>query len=361
LRAFDDAKIGLSRPQPMTALIDGDEDMRRIKAGALGCLMMSMMSVAAPSAIAQASANCAAAPTPVRSLDIPRFYANAEGTSVDPQLAKLHAAAVAPLIDFLREIVDASDSGMRNKDKSRALCALNWLQTWSAADAWLGDMVTRQAEYQRKWDLAGIAFAYVKLRPLASPAQRAVIEPWLQRWAATARAFFDNPERKRNNHWYWLGLGIMATSLATDNPTLWTQAEAVFVDAMRDIQADGSLPMELERQERGLFYHVFAMMPLVVMAEIANRRGLDWYALGDGALHRLVKLSATGLALPATFEALAGKPQELPLNARAGWLSLYQSRFPDRLRGLALPEVPTKHRWLGGDVNLLMLALEPRR
>jgi poly(beta-D-mannuronate) lyase len=331
--------------------------MRIILIGVLWCFIVATLS---PAALAQTSVACAPAPTPLRSLAIPRFYANAEGSVVDPKLAKLHATAVAPLIAFLREIVDAADAGVRSKDQGRAPCAVAWLQTWAAGEAWLGDMVTQQAEYQRKFDLAGIALAYVKLKPHATPAQRAVIEPWLQRWAATARSFFDSPARKRNNHWYWLGLSIMAASIATDDPALWSQAEGIYMDAMRDIRTDGSLLMELERRELALFYHVFATMPLVIMAEIASRRGLDWYVLGDGALHRLVKLSATGLASPASFEVLAGRVQAQPVNARAGWLLPYQTRFPDRLRGLVLPDVPTKHRWLGGDVGLLFRTLEAR-
>lgn len=305
-----------------------------------------------------ANGACPAAPTPVRDLDIPRFYANAEGSTVDPKLAKLHEAAVAPLVAFVRQIVDASDKVMTARDQRRGVCALAWLATWAASDAWQGDMVTRQAEYQRKWDLAGIALAYVKLKPLASVEQRAVIEPWLKRWAGKARTFFDDPGRRRNNHWYWLGLGTMATALATDSEEHWQAARAIFGDAMRDIRADGVLPMELERQERGLFYHVFAMMPLVVMAEVAARRGEDWYGLEDGALHRLVGLCISGLVAPQTFAAIAGKPQEQPVNARAGWLSLYKARFPDRVTAKTLPQVPDKHRLLGGDVRLLMQAVE---
>jgi poly(beta-D-mannuronate) lyase len=323
-----------------------------------GCVLL-----APTMAAAQGQSSCAPAPPAVRDLNIPRFYANAEGSSVDPKLAALHAAAVEPLVAFVRDIVDAADAGARGKDKdvARAQCALVWLQAWAAGDAWLGDMVTQQAEYQRKWDLAGIALAYVKLKPHATASQRAVIEPWLQRWAAKARAFFDNPERKRNNHWYWLGLGLMATSLATDSAEHWSAADAIYRDAMRDIRADGVLPMELDRQERALHYHIFAMLPLVVMADIAARRGADWYSVENGALHRLVTLCATGLVTPSTFETIAGKPQEQPVNVRAGWLTLYAQRFPERLRGFTLPPVPDKNRWLGGDVRLLMQALEPRR
>jgi poly(beta-D-mannuronate) lyase len=321
------------------------------------CAIMTVALVFA-GLFAAAAHSCPAAPQPIRDLNIPRFYANAEGSTVDPQLAKLHAAAVEPLVEFLREIVDSADAAHRGKDALRGACALSWLQVWATGDAWLGTMATPQAEYQRKWDLAGVALSYIKLRPLATVEQRTTIEPWLIRFADKARQFFDEPARKRNNHWYWLGLGLAATSLATDRPEYWRQASAIFDDAVRDIRADGVLVMELDRQERALFYHVFAMVPLVVMAELAARRGEDWYARGDGAVHRLITLAAQGLAQPTVFEPIAGKPQEQPVNARAGWLTLYRARFPERLKGLALPAVPDKTRWLGGDVRLLMQAVE---
>jgi len=329
---------------------------------AAACLMLVAMGGPAiaqtPSSKSKPRAvTCPPTPKPVRDLDIPRFYANREGSAVDPDLATKHAAAVAPLVDFLRSIVDAADKAVARQDTARAACALTSLETWAAADAWQGDMVTQQAEYQRKWDLAGIALAYLKLKPHATPAQRAVIEPWLLRWSAKARAFFDNPARTRNNHWYWLGLATMATAIAAESDTHWQTARSIYDDALLDIRADGSLPKELERQQRALFYHVFAVTPLVVMAELAAARGEDWYGRQDGALHRLIALCMKGLQDPRYFEALSGIRQEQPVNPRAGWLSLYKARFPERLPAGRLPDVPDKHRWLGGDVHNLPRSL----
>ncbi len=122
-------------------------------------------------------AACPKPPKPVRDLDIPRFYADAEGSKTDPELERLHAAAVEPLVDFVREIVDAADKAARGNTE-RGRCALEWLVTWARGEAWLGNMVTRQAEYQRKWDLAGIALAYIKLRPMARPERVPAFLAW---------------------------------------------------------------------------------------------------------------------------------------------------------------------------------------
>ncbi len=300
-------------------------------------------------------------PAPVTSLDIPRFYSDDAGTIVDPVYKLEHERAVAPLTQFLRQVVsDADHATTRGSPKSQAeaaQCALTWLQTWAAGGAWLGVMSTKQAEYQRKWDLAGVALAYVKVRSFARPDQRATIEPWLQRFADTAHAFFDDPTHKRNNHWYWLGLGEAAVGIATDSRRHLDLARGIMQDAARDIGANGTLPEELARGPRALHYHVFALVPLVMMAEIGAARGEDWYGFNSGALHRLVALAVAGLVQPATFDALAGVAQERPISARAGWLQLYQRRFPGRLPA-PLPEVADGHRWLGGNVNVLIAALK---
>ena len=331
----------------------------QVRRFASGCAAFAAF-VAFQASDVQAEAGCAAVPAAVVSLDVPRFYGDEAGTVVDPALKALHARAVEPLTAFLRHVVsDADHAYTRTSLKSQteaAECALGWLQTWAAQGAWLGTMSTKQAEYQRKWDLAGVALAYLKVRSFARPEQRQVIEPWLQRFADKARAFFDDTSHKRNNHWYWLGLGEAAVGLATGSQRHFDIARGIMQDAVRDIAADGTLPAELARGQRALHYHVFALVPLVMMAELAASRGEDWYSLNNGALHRLVGVTAVGLAAPETFDRLAAIAQERPVNARAGWLQVYQRRFPDRL-SQSIAGVADGHRWLGGNVAVLMTAL----
>ena len=217
----------------------------------------------------------------------------------------------------------------------------------------------KQAEAQRKWDLAGTALAYLKLKRWASAADRTAIEPWLIKVADAARAHFDDRSVKRNNHWYWLGLGLGAVGIATDSDTHWQMAKVIMQDAARDITSGGTLPLELARGQRALHYHAFALMPLVTLAELGASRGEDFYAFGDGALHRLTAKTAAGLADPAVFDTLAGIKQEQPVKSGAGWAALYRAHFPDRLKDL--PQQASHHRWLGGDVAVLSQVLTAKR
>ncbi|MEM1306013.1 MAG: alginate lyase family protein, partial [Pseudomonadota bacterium] len=142
----------------------------------------------------------------------------------------------------------------------------------------------------------------------------------------------------------------------TDNAQRWRSARRWMQQAARAIGDDGTLPLEMARGGRALHYHAFAMMPLVVLAELAHARGENWYAFGDGALHRLVAVTTAGLVEPAVFDQAAGQRQERPVNARAGWATLYARRFPRR----GIPPSLTRkrrHRLLGGDVRVLLAAL----
>lgn len=304
---------------------------------------------------------CPAPPPAVADLDVPRFYGDAAGSRIDPAQMALNEAATRPLTEFLRFVTAESDKALKSAKpearKEAAQCALVWLAAWAHGNAWLGKISTQQSEYARKWDLAGLSLAYFKVKSHASPVQSRVIEPWLDRFAVATRAFFDDPKHKRNNHWYWLGLALAGTGVAIDSQKHWAKARAIMRDAARDTRADGALPHEIARQGRAAHYHAFAVMPLVAMAEIAAARGEDWYAFGDGALHRLVALTVKGFADPVIFERLAGVAQQPVANSMGtGWLPLYAARFPQRAAGLLngpLPAMRTVHRWTGGDVLLL--------
>ncbi len=301
-------------------------------------------------------AACPTAPVPVRDLTLDGYYSDKAKSVVETDAEARKQAAVEPLRDYLDTVTKQADRAILKQRGDAAACALHWLRAWTLGRAYLGTITRKQAEAQAKWDLAGLAIAYLKLRHFASSEQRRDIEPWLIAMADRARAVYDSPGKIRNNHWYWLGLGLGAIGLAADSPRHWDEARRIMSDAARDIGADGLLPLEIKRGRRALHHHSFSAMPLVTLAEIAAARGEDWYALGDGALHRLVLATAAGLVEPARFDHVAGVAQEQPPKPRAGWLQLYAHRFRGRLPD-GLPSSKPRHRWLGGDVNALVMAL----
>lgn len=302
-----------------------------------------------------AAAACPPPPPAIRDIDVSGFYADKTGSIVDPVKLKQRDRVMEPMLAFLRHVVKSADRAAAG-DAEAGRCAVRWLDAWAAGLAWLGHLSGQQAEYERKWDLAGYALAYIKVKEFATAEQRARIEAWLIRLADESRRFFDDRRHKRNNHWYWLGLAIGATAIATDSRRHWEAARGIMADAARDIAADGTLPLELQRGGRALHYHGFSVMPVVMLAELGAARGEDWYGLSGGAVHRLVDVTLRGLADPAVFERLAGVPQQPRAGSGSGWLHLYRLRFPERVPA-ALPDTPRGHRWIGGDALALKDAL----
>lgn len=303
---------------------------------------------------ALAHADCPAVPPPVRDLELERYYEDSAGSIVDPARMEEHKAETAPLkafVGFITKYADRANS-QRSSPLETAKCGLAWIKGWADGGAYLGSMASKQGEAQRKWDLAGTALAYLKLKRFATDEDKKSIEPWLMKWADAARAHFDDTGIKRNNHWYWMGLAAAGVGLATGEDKYWQMAKGILGDAAKDIAADGTLPLELERKGRALHYHVFAVEPLVVLAELAAARGEDWYALNDGALHKLVAKTAEGLRDPAIFDKLAGTQQQRPVKSGYGWASLYRDRFFERMPDKI--EQPNGHRWLGGEVDVLL-------
>lgn len=318
----------------------------------LACLTLGV------SASFAAASDCVPVPPPVTDIALERYYEDNAGSIVDPSRLDEHKAKTEPLAQFVGLVTWFADRGhmQRSSPSLTFVCALNWIRGWADGGAYLGKMDGKQAEAQRKWDLAGIALAYLKLKRHASESDRKIIEPWLIKVADAARGHFDDASIKRNNHWYWLGLALGAVAIAADSDRHWQQAKAIMGDGARDVTGDGTLPLELAREGRALHYHAFALMPLVTLAELGASRGEDWYALNDGALHRLVAKTADGLNDPAIFDKLAGVAQQRPVNSGAGWVELYNQRFMGRMAHK--PEQLAVHRWLGGNVGVLSKVLQ---
>jgi poly(beta-D-mannuronate) lyase len=233
------------------------------------------------------------------------------------------------------------------------------LAVWARARALLGT-VNQQGEYEREWTLAGLALAYLRVRdaPGVEAGERISVERWLVKIAEAVQPNYGRANRlsSANNHAYWAGLAVAAAGAAAQNRTLfdWGLGEARI--GIAQVRADGFLPLELERKALALHYHLFALAPLVMTAELARANGIDLYKEGDGAIRRLAERTIAGLADPAPFATAAGAVQEVkrPLRgADLAWAEPYFARFHDRrLAPLLAAARPLRDDRLGGDLTL---------
>lgn len=233
-----------------------------------------------------------------------------------------------PLVTNLDGLAVQADLVQRSRSspKPMAACALSHLVAWATGEAYLGEAASDAAKSQRNRDLAGLAIAYLKLKSFATAEDRAIIEPWLIKVA-------DAASETSNSGDPWRGLALAATATATESKPHWEIAKSILEHVTGPDGAASSPGASLT-----------ALAPL---AEFAAAHDFDAYALNDGALH---KLSATALA------ELKSAPDR---SAGWGWIALYKRRFPERMADA--PYQSARHRWLGGDVTVLVGVLERGR
>ena len=113
------------------------------------------------------------------------------------------------------------------------------------------------------------------------------------------------------------------------------------------------MPLELARGQRALKYHLFAVAPLVMLAELAEVNGVHLYDAGDRALDRLVARCLAGMAEPKSFAARAGVEQLMPDDSDLAWIEIYyRENSPRQFFDLWLKARPFVSGFLGGDLSL---------
>jgi poly(beta-D-mannuronate) lyase len=208
-----------------------------------------------------------------------------------------------------------------------------------------GSMKTAQATYVQGSGLSSWAIAYLKVRGAnaASYEESIEISAWLKKLAEENRDYYEGNGHNahsdaHNYHLYWAGLAISAAGVASEDRKLFNWGMNAYREGAREITNDGTLPLEMQRAGRALYYHLYALAPLVMLAELGESNGIDLYAEKHHAIQRLVDRCAAGLQDPSYFVQHTGLPQDMPADLDAweiGWAKPYIRRFPNaNLSGL---------------------------
>jgi poly(beta-D-mannuronate) lyase len=236
-------------------------------------------------------------------------------------------------------IVAAADDYRDTGSRSAAQCAMTQIVTLAQEHAIAGKMSSNQAYYVQGWVAGAIAVAYLKVREarLSTPQQTEAIVNWMRSVGEQTKQYYDAHKKaghgdSQNNHLYWAGVELAAIGVAANDRKDFDWAMAAYDNGVDQIQPDGSLPLEMARGGRALHYHLYALAPLVLLAEFGEANHLDLYAHANGALHRLVNFSVAGVQDPASFVKATGLQQELPKplsGDQIGWAPPYVQRFPN--------------------------------
>jgi poly(beta-D-mannuronate) lyase len=314
--------------------------------------------------------SCPAPPAFATTLEIDGYYTDKHASVIDPKkLAAFNAATEGPT-HLGQFAASAADAWLSKGSRAAAACVYSLLDAAAKADAWTGKMPQIAGIYMQNWMLSGTAIAYLKVRDshVGTADQDANIQKWFRRTAARVRVYFDIQRTRPgsdawNNHMYWAGLAVAAQGIACNdvNAFLWgIETYRMGVDA---IQPDGSLTAEMNRAGMAEHYQLYALGPLVMLAELGAANGLDLYSLNDGAIHRLAKFSVAGRLDPSIIERRTGVPQNLPEQMgglEIGWAVPYVQRFPDAQLSDLLAKAWVRFWQWGGAPPNAVIPIPPR-
>jgi poly(beta-D-mannuronate) lyase len=257
---------------------------------------------------------------------------------IDPQRQEAYRKSSEPVKNAGMDIVKAADAYRTSGSREAAHCAMGQIVAMAEDNSLGGKMSSNQAYYVQGWIVGAIAIAYLKVRETgdATPEQSEAIVKWLRAVGEESKSYFGGHnkgfESNQNNHFYWAGVEIAAIGIAADNRGDFDWGMASYDNGIKQIQPDGTLPLEMARGSKALHYHLYALAPLVLLAEFGEANGTDMYAHAGGAIHRLVDVSVSGLRNPALFDKATGVKQEVPKvpsGDQIGWAPPYVKRFPN--------------------------------
>ena len=288
------------------------------------------------------------------------FYSDSKSSVIDPVKWKAYAESSGPYKKLGDEAVAAADTYRTTGSRAAAACVLKLLNTASADGVFTGKMSSRQAYYVQGWVIGAVAIAYLKIRDsgIVQPDRKASLLSWMKTVARQSMDFYGAAESKPggeagNNHLYWAGVEVAAIAIAGDDRSMFDWAMATYANGVKQITPEGTLPLEMKRGQRALHYHLYAIAPLVYLAEFGKDNGLDLFAQNNFALRRLVDRATAGLRSSGYFDRETGIPQDTPKGAptaeEISWAKVYIHNFPDpEISSLIDQASSLSYMYLGG-------------
>lgn len=288
------------------------------------------------------------------------FYSDSKSSIIDPEKWKAYAATSGPYKDLGNRIVNAADAYQATGSRAAAACALQHMDAAAKDGVFTGKMSSNQAYYVQGWVIGAVAIAYLKVRDsgLITASQRQEILSWIEKVVSQSEGYFEAHKAKsagdaQNNHLYWAGVEVAAAGIAANDRKLFDWGMETYKDGISQIQPDGSLQQEMRRGQRALHYHLYALAPLVYLAEFGEDNGLHSWAERDFAIKKLADLCIAGLNDNSFFVKATGIAQDTPNGPPAAeqisWAKIYLARFPNPQLAKLLEQAQSlSYMYLGG-------------
>lgn len=311
-------------------------------------------------AIAHLSSCTATPPVPAPSgpIQIPHHYMHGSNGPINPA----EAEATRVYADFEHRITSGMNRWVATGSQAEAQCALSQLDQWAQAGALTNydPKAWSQSWFQAEWTLAsaGVTASVLRQDGQLDGAQQQRVAEWLRR-AAHQLISYEKPGELGNNHHYWRALATTSIGVLSNDNDLFRFGVDAFRQAVGQEDHNGAFPLEMARHENAIHYQAFALQPLIMIAEFAERQNVPLYAFSDHGhtIRNAVAFLGQAIADPGIVKQYTTDEQKTHFSpGDIAELEFYFARFgtsgvsPSLTKLLSTPAVATR---LGGNTTVL--------
>ena len=137
-------------------------------------------------------------------------------------------------------------------------------------------------------------------------------------------------------------------------------ALGAYKEAIGELDARGAFPLEMARHENAVNYQSFAIEPLVMVAQFAQRQGMDLYTYSDHgqSISSAIKFLGQAQSDPEIMKIYTPETQSTFSVANISFIPFYVSRFGSPALPSSLSsylQKPFSLPRIGGDTTLLAM------
>jgi|HubBroStandDraft_1064217.scaffolds.fasta_scaffold42688_2 poly(beta-D-mannuronate) lyase len=276
---------------------------------------------------------------PPHGQDIPSRYMSGSHGALNP----LEHQLSEPYYKIQDIAAQGADKYLATGDPAEANCVIQAILQWVNDKAALLDYSAKDDEvvwFQSTWTVASLSLSVsiIRSEPALNAADRDRVIAWLRDAAHKSFSETRGPTSgtNTNNHFFWRGLAATAAGVISGDNKLFSDGLRTYSTAIGEIHSQGAFPDEMARHELAMHYQAFAIEPLVMIAELAYRQGLNIYPLEQHG-HRLsdaVNFLNRAIADPSIIKKYTPEAQKLdpdfqPGSALLSWAELWTARTGD--------------------------------
>jgi poly(beta-D-mannuronate) lyase len=213
----------------------------------------------------------------------------------------------------------------------------------------------------RNWSLVPIATAYLVLQSDGPDVEKKndlglTVRHWVSSLGKTVAADVEK-RGLHNNLAYWAAAGMAMAAISDQDRRAFSAAVRIGAKGIDGVTPDGTLPLEMLRKGRALEYHIFALEPLMLIAQAAAANGNDLFHRNNNALQRVGERIFASRYDHSFFDERAGEKQTAATPLPKGsfvWaeIALQHYQMPD-LAAFIAPLRPLRFDRMGGDMTVM--------